>query len=232
MHDSDTVLIVDDDPQIRKLFALWLRGASINSEPAACEDEALERFTRGDISCVLIDLKMGEDDRAGLELLPKLRGLDAAIPIIIVTGFPEIADDHPDVDVIAKGPRGVDKRDLVLRVKKALRDRCRDIKVSETHSATQAIQIMLKGHLEDYKRDRERIAAVETAAKVAADAAQAAQNRNLGELFGHYVRDPLVWALILMLGGLLSVQVIEYNEIKTAVRAMILERASKPGRVP
>jgi two-component system, NtrC family, response regulator AtoC len=189
MHDSDIVLVVDDDAQVRSLIARFLALDGVKSEPAATADDALERVTRGDISLVLIDLKLHGDENAGLDLLAQLRGLDSALPLMIVSAYPDIAEFHPGVDVVVKHPEGIDGRELVLKVKKALRDRCRDIKVNETHEMTREVHKLLIQHLEDCKKDRDRLKVLEDRPKT------------LGDLLLCEAKNPIVWGLVTLVLG-------------------------------
>ncbi len=77
----DRVLLVDDDPGV--LFALseLLEAAGIDVVTASSGAEALGRL--GDVAVVVTDLAM--PGITGLELLGKVRALDAELPVILIT---------------------------------------------------------------------------------------------------------------------------------------------------
>jgi DNA-binding NtrC family response regulator len=87
---SNHVLIADDQPDIRLALELLLksegfRTTSVDS-PAAVID-AVEQ-TRFDL--VLLDLNYARDTTSGeegLDLLPRLRSLDEAVPLLVMTAW-------------------------------------------------------------------------------------------------------------------------------------------------
>lgn len=78
------LLVVDDDPDTRRLFAAILRRSGAEVVTASSAGEALERIEHFAPDVVLTDIAMPERD--GHELLRELRAtLDSTIPIIAVT---------------------------------------------------------------------------------------------------------------------------------------------------
>ena len=102
--DTATILIVDDEEPIRRLFALILADAGYNSLAAETGDKALALLGTNTVDLILLDLHMpGQFD--GEELLFRLRDQGDEVPIIIVSGW--VDDDatinHPDcVNTILK----------------------------------------------------------------------------------------------------------------------------------
>ncbi|MGH9091067.1 MAG: response regulator [Acidimicrobiales bacterium] len=66
-----TVLIVDDEPDIRALVALCLDHLRVEVLQAAGLTGALNIARANDVGLVLLDLALGSED--GLEILPELR---------------------------------------------------------------------------------------------------------------------------------------------------------------
>lgn len=104
------VLVVDDEPDIRRLTALNLRGFEFAGKKlelieAASAAEARERLREHpDIALALIDVVMESDD-AGLKLVEYIRGElgNAMMRLVIRTGQPGVAPeryviDHFDID--------------------------------------------------------------------------------------------------------------------------------------
>src|SRR5437763_13537814 len=79
------VLVVDDERKMRRLLQILLERMGIDSVAAESGEEALDRFQAEKIDLVLTDLKM--PGMTGLELLARLRELDADVPVILLTAF-------------------------------------------------------------------------------------------------------------------------------------------------
>ena len=87
-----TLLIVDDEPEIRAEMAEYFEGKGYRVEQAADGLEALERVEAVLPDAVITDLKMPRCD--GFELIRRLRAAHANIPIIAVCG----TFSHEDLD--------------------------------------------------------------------------------------------------------------------------------------
>jgi putative nucleotidyltransferase with HDIG domain len=87
-----TVLVVDDDPQLGRLFQRMLAAGPYDVRLAATGAEALEtaRREQGMIDVALVDLHLGAE--SGLDVLRELRNIDDAIIGIIITGQATLDD--------------------------------------------------------------------------------------------------------------------------------------------
>jgi two-component system, OmpR family, KDP operon response regulator KdpE len=114
------VLIVDDEPPIRKLLRVGLGAQGYNILDAPNAKTALERLgEKPDI--VILDL--GLPDMSGLELLQAIRARDDRVPIVILSSRGDEAGkvqalDHGADDYVTK-PFGMDE--LTARIRTALR---------------------------------------------------------------------------------------------------------------
>lgn len=84
-----SVIFVDDDPHIRQAIAQTL---TLEELPVACFEDApsgLEKITPEYGGVVLCDYNMPGMD--GLEMLDRIRAVDEAIPVIILTGQGDIS---------------------------------------------------------------------------------------------------------------------------------------------
>jgi DNA-binding NtrC family response regulator len=79
------ILIVDDEPSMRRILATLLRDAGHDVLEADGVKTALNEARAGAFDLVLTDQKMR--DGTGLELLAALTDLDASLPVILVTAF-------------------------------------------------------------------------------------------------------------------------------------------------
>lgn len=87
--DSDTVLLVEDEEQVRKMGATMLKRLGFSVLAVADGTEALEMFRQhqGMIRCVITDLSMpGMDD---WETIAALRKVEPDLPVILASGYHE-----------------------------------------------------------------------------------------------------------------------------------------------
>ena len=86
MNFQGTVLLVDDEPHIRKFVALILRQLGVlQTFEAANGQEALELYQREQPDLVLLDISMPVMD--GLETLKNLMELDPDAVVIMLTSI-------------------------------------------------------------------------------------------------------------------------------------------------
>ncbi len=93
------VLIVDDEPALRKLGERILGRMGFETEVAIDGVEALERFEEGGWDLVLLDLMMPRMD--GAEALRRMREVRPEQPVLIVSGYGE---SHLLARLLALGP--------------------------------------------------------------------------------------------------------------------------------
>jgi DNA-binding NtrC family response regulator len=80
-----TVLIVDDEENMRRILSRLLTAADYSVFTAANAIDAIEIFRQHDISLVISDLVMPRT--GGLALLDMLKEIDPSVPVIIVTAY-------------------------------------------------------------------------------------------------------------------------------------------------
>jgi len=83
-----SVLLADDDMNLRRVLEFQLDEAGYNVSTAQDGAEALEIFTQNDFDCVITDLRMPK--LSGLELLEKIKIGNAETPVIVITAFGEV----------------------------------------------------------------------------------------------------------------------------------------------
>lgn len=121
---SATILIVDDEPDIREVIRFALEGAGFKVQEAGHADEARKIILSDNPDLVLLDWML--PGRSGLELAQQLkqRPKTRNLPIIMVTAKTDEADrikglDKGEVDDYIVKP--FSPRELVSRVKAVLR---------------------------------------------------------------------------------------------------------------
>jgi DNA-binding NtrC family response regulator len=84
-----TILIVDDDPEMRALLGEFLSQDGYSVEEAATGAEALIRLRTECFSAIVIDKNM--PGLSGLDLLPGLRTICPETPVVLITAFGDAA---------------------------------------------------------------------------------------------------------------------------------------------
>ena len=121
------ILIVDDEPVIRKMFRIILERAGYAVFEAADPMEALTLLRRHDIGAVLLDIYM--PNMNGLDLLTILKNEFVDLPVIMVTGATHVrsssaAMKRGAVDYLEKP---VKMHELLDSVEQALSGEIRDL---------------------------------------------------------------------------------------------------------
>ncbi len=93
-----TVLVADDETNIRKALRVCLEAEGARVVEAANAHEALGAAGRETLDLVLLDLKFGADD--GLELIPKLLARQSSLAIVVITAH---ASFESAVEAIKRG---------------------------------------------------------------------------------------------------------------------------------
>jgi len=116
------ILIVDDEPEIRKQIAGLLTDEGMSAREAGTVDEALAATKNRIPSLALVDIWLHGDHTAGLRLLEKIKAEYPALPVVMISGHGNI---ETAVEATQKGayyfiekPFKTDH--LLLVVKKAL----------------------------------------------------------------------------------------------------------------
>ena len=118
---NEQILIIDDEPAIRRLVRGALERAGMTVVEAANAAEALS-FARRE-GCELVLLDLGLPDRDGMELVPLIKALDRAI--IVMTARDATAEKVTALDLGADDyvVKPFDTEELLARIRTALRHR-------------------------------------------------------------------------------------------------------------
>ena len=88
--DTARILIADDQPDVREALRLLLKGEGFSVEAVDSVAAALATLAKRDFDCALVDLNYARDTTSGaegLDLLSRLRALDATLPVIVMTAW-------------------------------------------------------------------------------------------------------------------------------------------------
>ena len=114
------ILVIDDDPAMRKLIADYLAENELRVSAVATGAEMQQVLAEHAIDLVVLDLRLGAED--GMQLAQKLRE-DSAIPIVMVTGKREEADRVMGLELGADDyiVKPFSTRELLARIRAVLR---------------------------------------------------------------------------------------------------------------
>ena len=118
---SPRVLVVDDDPDMRRMIVEFLSGNGLQATGAIERLEVERQLARDDLALVVLDLRLGA--LSGLDLLREIR-TRSDLPVIIVTG-----ERRDEVDRVIGLELGADDyltkpfspRELLARIRAVLR---------------------------------------------------------------------------------------------------------------
>ena len=85
---DQTVIFVDDDPTLREANVQSLELAGLTVEAHADAESALARLDAAFTGAVISDIRMPRID--GLQLFARIRAIDPAIPVILITGHADV----------------------------------------------------------------------------------------------------------------------------------------------
>lgn len=114
---NETILLVEDEPAVRQLFAQALVRAGYRVLEAKNGQEAMKVFDQsGDtIDLLLTDLRMPY--MGGTELVQHLRARRSTLKLICVSGYPSAGDDELTTDFLSKP---FSREDLLAKVREVL----------------------------------------------------------------------------------------------------------------
>ena len=112
------VYVVDDDEDIRDSLCTLLSSIGLHPEAYSSAQEFLEVYNPGEHACAIVDARMPK--LSGLALQSRVSAQPDAIPIIILTGFPDTetavdAMKHGAFDYLQKPVRDQQLLDTILR---------------------------------------------------------------------------------------------------------------------
>ena len=90
MSEPATILIVDDEPNVRLVFRVALESAGHRCREAVDGASARELLAGVEVDLVLLDLRMPGDD--GIATLRRLRDAGVDVPVVILTAHGSVPD--------------------------------------------------------------------------------------------------------------------------------------------
>lgn len=123
MTTAPQLLVVDDDPEIRKLLARYVEGQGFRVLLAANCRELHEQLATHHVDLIVLDVML--PDGSGLDACRDLRAQRSSVPIILLTALKEDVDRIIGLEIGADDYLGkpFNPRELVARVRAVLRRR-------------------------------------------------------------------------------------------------------------
>ena len=120
MLKQATILVIDDEPNLRNTLSVILQRGGYQVTTAANGAEALQRLQNGKFDMAFLDLKL--PDTSGLELLPKIHRISPDLPILILTAHATL---DSAIEAVRKGAKDymlkpINPEYIMARVKEML----------------------------------------------------------------------------------------------------------------
>ena len=99
------ILVADDQPDVVEALRLLLKASGFSVVPTSSPAGVLGAVETEDVDVVLMDLNYTRDTtsgREGLELIDSVRARDAALPVVVMTGWGSI---DTAVDAMRRGAK-------------------------------------------------------------------------------------------------------------------------------
>jgi len=121
MQSVPHILVVDDDPEIRKLLGRYLDQQGMRVSLAADKSELEEKLTTQQIDLIVLDVML--PDGSGLDICRQLRDRRPHIPVILLTALKEDVDRIIGLEIGADDYLGkpFNPRELLARIRAVLR---------------------------------------------------------------------------------------------------------------
>jgi DNA-binding NtrC family response regulator len=137
MPSNASILLIDDEENLRRSLAMILVREGYQVETAATIKDAQERLGASHYDLTFLDLRL--PDGNGLTFLPELRSRFADMPVLVLTAHDKL---DAAIEAVRQGARDyllkpIDPPLILQRVRQILAERFRDPKIGEHSSQLQ-----------------------------------------------------------------------------------------------
>ena len=128
---AQSILVVDDDPEIRKLLARYIESQGFRVLLAANCRELNDKLATHHVDLIVLDVML--PDGSGLDVCRDLRARRSSVPIILLTALKEDVDRIIGLEIGADDYLGkpFNPRELIARVRAVLRRRAETLPRAE-----------------------------------------------------------------------------------------------------
>ncbi len=95
--EAKRILLVEDDETILASFHLILESEGFQVDTATSGQQALEKAGEKNYRLVILDIKL--PDMHGIEVAKEMRKRDDEVNLVIMTGYPELAESIDTIDI-------------------------------------------------------------------------------------------------------------------------------------
>src|ERR1700746_4046421 len=88
MAEQPTIIIVDDDPEVREALSSLIRSVGVQAKALASVPEFVNEGRPDGPTCLVLDVRL--PGRSGLDFQRELAASNIEIPIIFITGYGDI----------------------------------------------------------------------------------------------------------------------------------------------
>ncbi len=141
-----TVLLVDDNPQIRSFIRPALEDGGFNCVEAADGDEAVYQAEASQPDLIVLDIELGDRDMDGLDVCKRIRTLGITVPVIFLTVRATVEDLEYGLRVGGPGSDYVKKLEELRRMQvegEEMGDVQLAVKAPDTHELLARIRARL-----------------------------------------------------------------------------------------
>lgn len=115
-----TILVVDDEINLRKLYQQELEEEEYRVIPASNGQEAIQKFKTEDVNLVVLDIKLEQEN--GLDILRKMMSFNRDAKVIINTAYSTYKSDFATWSADAYLVKSSDLDELKTTISKLLAD--------------------------------------------------------------------------------------------------------------
>jgi DNA-binding response OmpR family regulator len=153
-----SILIIDDEPNLRRSLGLILQRAGYNINTASNAAEALQLLQAGAYDLAFLDIKL--PDQNGIQLLPQIKALYPEMPILILTAHATL---ESAIEAVRLGARDyllkpIDPESILKRVEDILKEE----KPKRRREITTQVQSLLEELQSINGHDSQKVVAVKT----------------------------------------------------------------------
>jgi DNA-binding response OmpR family regulator len=117
-----SILIIDDEPNLRRSLGMILQHAGYTVTTAATAEEALHLLQAGAYDLAFLDIKL--PDQSGIQLLPQIKAIYPEMPVLILTAHATL---DTAIEAVRSGARDyllkpIDPEDILKRVENTLKE--------------------------------------------------------------------------------------------------------------
>jgi DNA-binding NtrC family response regulator len=117
-----TILVVDDEKNIRRTLRMVLEGSGFHTLEAASAEDGLAKLESNDVDLVILDVRLPK--MSGIEALAKIRGRPETrkLPVLMVSGHASVAEAVQAVQLGATDffEKPLDRDRVLVTVRNAL----------------------------------------------------------------------------------------------------------------